>query len=231
MEIEAIRREMRRISKLMREHPEGVQAKRRAIKNDPSLTAEQRKYKLDELAATGRAQHLVLAEKWERMNEKADAEGRKTRGRMPVDEAAAVRVRDLIKGGMADDLIIKKAIELGDDDMLEALRRERLWHNNGKTFHPADDTVAACDRALADVGRGEGLRSMNQALVDIAEIRKPMETVIEYSGKVALDADKPYDTLRVAYATGEGYVRSNERKRAPVGAEEIDEFVDLVEAF
>lgn len=204
MEIETIRSEMRQTKKRIQEHSKTVRAQRRTIKNDPSLTAEQRKHKLGELAATGRAQHLALTDKWARLNEKADSQSRKTRGLMPVDESATVRVRDLIKGGMADDLIITKAVELGDDDMLEALRRERLWHNDGKTFHQADDTIAACDRALAEIGRGEGLRNMNQALVDIAEIREPMSTVIEYAGKVALDADLPYDTLRLAYATGEG---------------------------
>jgi hypothetical protein len=114
-----------------------------------------------------------------------------------------VKARDR---GLTASQIRERAVKLGDGEMVQALRAEMMWHGDRSGFADASETIAACDRTLAEIGRGNEAEH-NRALVEIAEGREAREAVAEFAAKSVHGLAKPgVDRLKLAYATGEGRV-------------------------
>jgi hypothetical protein len=114
-------------------------------------------------------------------------------------------VHELLGRGMKASQILDQAVKVGDGEMVQALRAEMMWHGDRSGFADALETISACDRTLAEMGKGNEAEH-NRALVEIAELRKPLEARDEYAAKAVHGMATPADKLRKAYATGEGRV-------------------------
>lgn len=203
-ELDRIVLEIGRVLRALEKNAASSRAEQRAIEADHDLTTEQKQIKSRRASANGQRRYRDLCAELERQTKRAEGAAKETLAKTPVGEDAFARVRSLTKQRIADNLIIEQAVKVGDADVLEALRRERQWHNDGKSFREADETIRACTAALAKVGRHEGQRDDNEALVKLAEMQRNMPDIAEYAGKVVHGTDSPHDTLRFAYATGAG---------------------------
>jgi hypothetical protein len=128
---------------------------------------------------------------------------REVRSARHVDESAARRVRELL-GSLTPGAVLDRAVEVGDPDMLAALRQELLWWAPSTDgFAEAPDLIARADQALADLGVGHE-EVHNRAVVELARTAAPLPEITEFASKAAEGTASPEDRLRMAYAKGDG---------------------------
>jgi hypothetical protein len=190
-------------SKELREHARRTKDRKREIENDDDLTTEAKKIALRQLREEAYARHRKIWAEIERLQAKAEEWVKLVRVSRPVDDEARERVRDMLAERVPAARILERAVELGDAETIAALRAAMLWYGNKDGFADTKDTIAACDRALAEIARGEE-GEVNRGLVRISEANQPVTETGEWAAKVQLEQDTPRDLLQLAYATGAG---------------------------
>lgn len=198
-----IARAIAKASRELHESARQTKQRKREITSNEDLTTEARKIALRKLREEGFARHRQLVAEIERLQTKADEWVKKVRVNRPVEDAARVQVRRLLDEGVPASRIIERALEIGDAEMVAALRTQMLWFGTKDGFADTRDTLAACDRALAQIAPGEEAEH-NRGLLRIDEANQPVAEVAEYSAKVQLEQDTPRDLLKLAFATGAG---------------------------
>lgn len=194
-----IKKRMAKLRALARQ----VKQQRREILENRELTPGAREAQLERLQAEGVAKHRKLLSEIEQIQKRADRHATDYRTNRPVEPLAVARVEKRLEGGVAISQIRERARELRDYETLAALRFVILYHGDKHGFVDADKSIAAIERDLAEIAPGEEA-SVNHGLVRLREIAQPVADVAEYSAKVQLGQDVPYDLLKVAYATGSG---------------------------
>lgn len=194
-----IARAIQKASRALRENARQTKQRKREITENPDLTSEARAIALRKLREEGFARHRKLTAEIESLLARTDEWAKHVRVTRPVDDAARERVRRMLDDRITAAAILDRALEHGDAETVAALRAEMLWFGNKHGFADTADTLAACDRVLAEIGQGEE-RDVNRGLVRMREVSAPVADIAEYSGKVALEQDTPHDLLKVGYA-------------------------------
>lgn len=208
-ELSKLALELRRVRRALRALPRELEQRERAVMEDDDLTTEARRIKLRQIREEERAKQQKLHQRQLNAISQADELAKKIRVRRPIEETAQARVRELLARGLAHDQIIERAVELGDDEIVAALRSEALYHGDKHGFADASSTVEACDRALAQIGRG-GEQDNNEAILNVADSRQALDEINEFAAKSALGQVTPHDRLKLGFAV------------APLDAEEQD---------
>jgi hypothetical protein len=184
--------------------PDALERTEAAIRDDPELTPEQQKHRITKAREEAVAAHRKLYAQLLNASETATDAARSVRTARAIEPEAQARIRDLLdRQRMAPGQVLDRAVQLRDDEMVAALRAELLWFGLDGRFEDASETIAACDRALADVGLGSEAEN-NRAVVELGETLPTAKAVAEFSGKAVTGTITPYDRLEKAYATGEG---------------------------
>ena len=200
-ELSKLALELRRVRRLLRALPGELEQRERAVLEDADLTTEARRIKLRQIREEERSKQQKLHQRLLAATSHAEELAKKIRVRRPIEETAQARVQELIARGLAHNAIIERAVELGDDEIIAALRSEALYHGDKHGFADATSTVEACDRALAEVGRG-GDQENNQAILDVADAREAVDEINEFAAKSVLGQATPQDRLRLGFAVG-----------------------------
>jgi hypothetical protein len=93
-------------------------------------------------------------------------------------DRAQARVKELLERGLAPSVVLERAQELGDVNMVTALRTEMLFWGNEKGFADASQTIEATERTLAEIGQGDRRREARQAL-ELRTLEQAFETISE----------------------------------------------------
>lgn len=194
-------REIARATHALHEHARQTKQRKREIDENPDLTEEAKSIARRKLQAEGMGRHQQLTAEIEKLQAQNDQWAKHVYVTRPVDDAAREQVRRLLDDKVTASAIIERALEIGDAEIVAALRSVMLWFGTKDGFADTADTIAACNRALAEIGQGEE-REINRGLVRLSEVSAPVAEIAEYSGKVQLGEDTPHDLLKVAYATG-----------------------------
>jgi hypothetical protein len=202
-ELERFALELRRVRRALRSLPRELEQRERDVMADEDLTTEARRIKLRQIRDEERSRQQKLHGRLAAASERAAEVATKIRSLRPVEETAQTRLRDLLARGHAYDQILERAVENADDELVAALRWEAMYHGNGSRFADARSTVEACDRALAQVGRG-GEQDNNQAILEVSDASRGLEEIGEFAAKSVLGEATPHDRLRLAYAVGPG---------------------------
>lgn len=198
-------RGIQRVNRDRKRHAEQTKLRRREIENNPELTPEQKRGQIGRLEEEALAKHHKFNREIVKLQKEGKEWAKRVRADWPVDAAMVTRVRELRREGVAPDTILKHAADLGDAQMVAALRADMLWFKGEDGFADASDTIHACERVLAEIGRG-GEADVNFGLVRLEEATETVAAVDLYAGKTVIGHDTPHDTLTMAYATGAGRV-------------------------
>jgi hypothetical protein len=179
-----------------------------AIREDPELTAEQKRRRIQEARFKSQKEMSKLdAEIAHAAREGEEATHEEHRDRK-LDPAAHARVRDLLAQGVAPVTIRERAAKQRDPEMLAALRTALLYFNLDGDFADTQKLVNAIDRDLADVGEGVEADN-NRAIVELDDALQRSPAVREFAWKKTMGEAKPLDRLRMAFATGQGKERDD----------------------
>lgn len=200
-ELSSLARRMRKTRNELRALPRDLEERELAIREDPDLTEESKRIKLRQVRQEERSRQQRLHRELVKVGNEADEYVRRVRTHRPVDEAAQARVHKLLGQEMAPSQILDRALELRDDEMVAALRAEMLWFGDKHGFADSRDTVAACDRALATIGRG-GEQETSRGVVQVAKAATAVDEINEFAAKSVTGEATPHDRLRLAYAVG-----------------------------
>lgn len=200
-ELSKLALEFRRVRQALRALPRELEQRERTVTNDPDLTTEARRIKLRQIREEERSKQQKLHQRLLNATSKAEELEKQIRVLRPIEDAAQVRVQKLLAQGLVHDQIIERAVELGDDETIAALRWEAMYHGDKHGFADASSTVRACDLALAQVGRG-GERENNRAILKVADSRQALDEINEFAAKAVLGMARPHDRLKLGYAVG-----------------------------
>jgi hypothetical protein len=204
-----LRGDFRKVNRQLRDLPGEIKSRKRAIKDDPDLTEEQRKIKLDQLSREGVSRQQVLHETKLRLSAKAKEHAKQVRMEHRPDESAQASVHRLLDQGIAPTVILTRAVQLGDGEKVLALRHALHYLGNGDGKLITEETrelrgiVSACDRALAEIGQSERQRDMNQALIDIDALGEQSEQYDRFAAKVALGSETTTDQISFGFAVND----------------------------
>jgi hypothetical protein len=193
--------ELRRVRRALRALPRELEQRERAVLEDADLTTEARRIKLRQIREEEQAKQQKLHQRLIDATSQAKRLEKQIRVLRPVDDAARARVGNMLGDGIAHDQIIEHAAGLGDSETIAALRWEALYHGDKNGFADAAATIEACDRALAQVGRG-GEQEDNQAIVDVADAREAVDEINEFAVKSVLGQATPHDRIKLGFAVG-----------------------------
>jgi hypothetical protein len=189
--------------KELRDVQRRLETRLQAIRDDPELTPEQRKYREEKAYSEGRVEwrrrYAELEAGMEAAEEAAQVEYTARR----IDPGAQARARSLLDRGLTPSQVLDRARTLGDDEMVVALRTELLYFAADGRFADAQETIAACNQALAAIAMGAEQEN-NQALVDLEDARPKAKAVGEFVGKAVHGIATPRDRISLGYALGEG---------------------------
>lgn len=189
--------------KELRDVQRKLETRLQAIRDDPELTPEQRKHREEKAYSEGRVEwkrrYAQLKADMEAADEAAQVEYTARR----IDPGAQTRVRSLLDRGLAPAKVLERARTLGDDEMVAALRTELLYFAADGEFADAQETIDACNRALAEVAIGAEQEN-NRALVDLEDARPKAQKVGEVVGKAVHGFATPTDRIALGYAMGDG---------------------------
>lgn len=180
-----------------------AQSRKLEIQQDEYLENGERKKRLDRHAEEARRRQQELH--WKRLDLERQRiqHAKQVRMRLTPDVSKQAQFTRLRERGIAQNLILAQARENHDDEMVEAILQDALYHGGKDGFVSADNPlVDACHRALAEIGSGEGQREMHQAVVDSAAKSEHAEAHDTYAAKVALGDETPHDRLVLAFAIG-----------------------------
>lgn len=92
-------------------------------------------------------------------------------------------------------MVLERAHELGDTDMVTALRSEMLWWGNEQGFADAGETIEATERVLAEIGEATERSNAKRALA-LRTLEQSFEPVAQF----ALSSGWSRARLAAAYA-------------------------------
>lgn len=203
---EQLRRNFRKVNKEMHDLPVEIKGRKRTIQDDPALTEEQRKIKLRQLADEGVSRQQTLHDRKLKLSAQAKEHAKQVRMTSRPDESAQASVHRLLDQGIPLGVLLKRAQDIGDGDMMLALRDAANYLGNGEGDLVAEQTrelraiVSACDRALAEIGPSERQRGMYQALIDLDALDEQGEQFDTYAAKVVLGSETTTDTIAFGFA-------------------------------
>lgn len=194
--------ELRRVRRALTDLPRELEQRERTVVDDPDLTAEARKIKLRQIREEERAKQQKLHGRMTSAATKATVLEKKIRAKRAtlVDEPISNKVRDMLARGVAPNTILERAVELHDDETVAALRAEMSYYRGEDGFADTTDTVAACDRALAEIGQ-EGDRDSSHAIINVTEAKRAVPEIEEFAAKAVLGQITPHDRIKLGYAT------------------------------
>jgi hypothetical protein len=201
-----LRSEYRKTNRALRDLPGEIRSRKRAIQDDPAVTDEQRKIKLRQLSDEGIARQQTLHDKKLKLSAQAKEHAKQVRMEYPPDESEQANVHRLLDQGIPPGVILKRAVDLNDGNKVLALRHALHYLSDGSGDLVTEETrelrgiVSACDRALAEIGRSERQRDMNQALIDLDALDEQGEQFDTYAAKVALGSETTQDTIAFGFA-------------------------------
>jgi len=190
----------------LRELPRQLENHERTIRENPDLTPDEIKRDIRKTQQEHRARFQQLNTEATRHEEAGNQLVQQIRVNRQVDPTARTRVRELLDQGYAPSQVLDQATKLQSSAMVEALQTEMLWFGDGRQFAQSDETVRACDHALAQFGVGNQQEAHRNA-VQLAQIAEPLPEIREFGAKhVTETGDRTklhHDRLRLAFATSQ----------------------------
>lgn len=203
-ELQKLATELQRVRRDLGDLPRRLEQRERSIRGDENLTAEMRKIRLRQVREEEQAKQQKLHRRRTEISEEMARSITQGRVGRPVDEMARARVRDLLDRGLSHSQVLDQAVKLNDDDTVEALRWEAMYHGTSDGFADGSDTVEACDRALARIGRG-GQRAVAQAIVRAQKTARGIDEIDRFAAKAVHGSITPFDRLSFGHAvSGDG---------------------------
>jgi hypothetical protein len=203
----------------LRELPRKLEADIAAVERDEDLPGEIKERRIKKLRADASRKWPALRDEAARALEEAEDLVRRARTGYKVDSAAQSRVRHLLhERGVTPIGLLDQARSHDDLGTIAALRAELLYWGNEGGFTEAQEAIAACEQALAELDVGD-YAEQAQLSTDLRTFVEELEPVVRFA-MFATEGTNPSEIARARMTAARALGEDGQEGENPFDREE-----------